>query len=476
MRMKIADYVDSKIAWAVRKNCVDGYIEEVIGIHLLRQKDPLAEKIKREEFERRYKNIRNPERKEALEEKVERKYNRGRFNRKIPEIARSILHQLSCEETAEYIISSSNERREGIFFKLGNCRATMMYDLFLPYPIKLESIFKMIRTKEEQLFYEKKEEQKEENQKPKKISEKERKEKEKIARKEKREMRRRLVEIKKEIEKQNEEYALNFAIRFLIETDKLETANKIAEQYISFIKDKTNINLDTKKTQEVNGENGENRVRVMYIYHVKSPLTYDVSDEFSKIGQGLMDIAVNELVKRKLKKKPGLNEDKVKKKLNNLYKVHYWKDFRTLKSLFTTRKRKNLYETIRELCREWIHDKIAEEVMKKSIHGGVDYSEINGSPYSSIIFSGSGYRARVKILSRYPTLRHNLPKMEVFDWGEEAISETEKNLEREGTERWLHSMNKIKPFGTYILAMRYKPQNRRDRNIILEQFTPLFSS
>lgn len=473
MEMKIADYVDSKIAWAIRKNRVDGYIEEVIGIHLLRQKDALAKKIRDKEFERIYKNIRNPEREKILEEKVKNKYNRGGFNKKIPEIARSVLHQKSCEEAMKYITSSSNEHREGICLELGECRAAEMYDSFLPYPTRLEGIFKMIRTEEEQLFYEKKEEQ---NQKePKKLEDI--KEKEKIARKKEMEMHKQLVEIKKEIRKQNKEYTLNFAVRFLVEADRLETANRIVEQYVSFIKDKAEVSLDTKKTQEVSGEN---KVRVTYIYHVKKPLTYNVSDEFSETGLGLMDIALNEIVRRKLKEKPGLDKDKVKKKLSDIYKVSYWKKFRTFKSLITTRKRKKLYEIVRELCREWIHDKIAEEVMKKTTDSAdpftrIDYSEINGSPYSSIIFSGPGYRTRAKILSWYPTLRHNLPTMEVFDWGEEAISETEKILEMEETEKWLYRMNKIKPLGTYILAIRYKSENRGDRNKILKQFIPLSS-
>ncbi len=459
--MTVSELVVPKLGWAKREEKNDGTTEEIIGIHFLRPTDELIRRIKKEKFNQIYKKIRNPDKKENIENKVDRIYDKGRYNPEIPEIAGLTLHQESNEEIAAHKRYSSKDKNAGIGFIMNSCRGAMRYDSFISQLPKtgLEDILSEINgfTYRKEFEDEDEEEATIDKQKSKR----------KISKKELQLLERKLNRIYREIDKQDKKYTFNFAIRLQIEANNWDSANKIVEEYTSFIKDKAIVESELKPVRC----DDKDKIRAVYLLHVKDPKTYDISDSVVENANGLMDMQINEIVKKKHNEKPGKEEEKIKEKLSNKYQVKYWWKFWNLPTILRARARGKLMDNVKMGVLGWIYNGMAEKIIEKTASEDFYYNEVGGSPYSSMSFFGSDVKGVVKILPWHSSLKDEMPNWEWLEVGKEYKSELESDLEEEGTEKWIDYLNKQGYLGTQVIGIRYK--EIEDRNKVLKDYSLL---
>jgi len=439
------------LGWAKRKKRRDGSIEEIIGIHFLRPKEELISRLKKQKVEEIYKKIRNPDMRERIEDRVDRRYNKGKYQSDIFEFSRSILHKESRDELGDKKIYYSDDRRAGIAFLNNSCQGSMKYDALIPEFPKtgLEDIFKEIDGTYREAYSD--DEDSEDQIKPPK----------KLSKKERRNLKKKVDKIFSEIDRQDKKYTFNFAVRLLIETDTWDSANNLVEEYTSFINDKLKMDLVAQRC--INEE--ENKIRVLYLFHITEPKIHELEKN------SIMNEQIDKIVKRELMKKPGKGEDKIRKKISGIYQKKYWGDFSSLPTLFNTAKRNRLMKDIKMGVLEKIYIGIAERIIKRSKNKDFSYNEISGNPYSSIIFTGPKIKGAVRILPYYSSLKDEMPNWEWLDLNKEHKSELERSLEDRGTYEWLKYLERQNYLGTQVIGIKYK--KLEDRNYVLNNYSLL---
>ncbi|MCL6500838.1 MAG: hypothetical protein K6T16_02280 [Candidatus Pacearchaeota archaeon] len=438
--MNITNFVKPIFAWAFNGETADGYIEEIVATHIAGIKQPLVEEFKRIEFNKIYKKIRNPSKEEGIKKKVTARYDRGGYKRILPQVSREILSNKSTEDLGAYKRYADAE--VGIGFVVGESQGVMKYCPLIPHysDAAIKDLYHIL----EGVSYQG-------NGLESKI------EAPALTKDDKK----RFNQIKEEIKAQNKERDINYAVQLQIEANSVKEANELVEKYVSFIKNKAEVKLYLRPSSTEGG-----KFRAVYWLQITDPIDYNLQPDFSEQSNGgLMDICLNEIVKRKCSKKPGRDPHKVKEKFCKAYRVNYlfWK-IRTPASILKSGERKKLMEALRMESLAWIYTNLVGNVMRdvSDSKKPVAYT-IDGNPFSSIIVNSLEHKCRIRILPWYESLKENMPNEEFFESGKDYEDKMEWAIREEWTKKWGSYVNSRGYLGTQVMIVRYKnPRKEAD--------------